>query len=64
MPEFLPLGKNWLNVDKILQVDNNGTPSEPNLYVHLAGGERLGLIGEEAKILKRYLDGTPARIKN
>jgi len=63
MAEFHPLEKAWLNVDKIVRVENFGTTTEPTLTVFYFGGDKVTVEGEDAKSLVRYLNGNPSRAK-
>jgi hypothetical protein len=64
MAEYLRVGTSWLNVDKIIRVDNHGTPADPQLTAYFIGGDKVSLQGDDAKSLQTYLNGNAAAVKS
>ncbi|HEV8061758.1 MAG TPA: hypothetical protein VGP68_17910 [Gemmataceae bacterium] len=66
MAEFLQLERSWLNVDKIVRVENHlESTAEPCLSVYYQGSERVVVSGHDVKILLTFLHShMPRSVQN
>ncbi|HEV2947779.1 MAG TPA: hypothetical protein VGX70_10405 [Gemmataceae bacterium] len=61
MAQFLRLQTTWINVDKIVRVENGGTPTAPVIY--FTEGDPIDFTGDDAKSLEKYLNGSQPILK-
>jgi hypothetical protein len=58
MAEFIRLKTSWINVDKIIRVENLGTESKPSCRVEYNGGAKLALDEDDSVSLVSFLQKT------
>jgi hypothetical protein len=56
MAEFLKLEKSWLNVDKIIRIENHlESTAEPCLSIYYSGSERVVISGHDVHTMLAFL---------